>query len=184
MTTQSVAMKTEPTAAKPKRGRKPASESRATEIRIALAKWRQIPEEQRPSLRALAAELKTSHQLLCSYLRTLNEWLAEQKSEEYSRRSREITDRADAKGRVLTEAEAELVVRYSRARLRCILDAHLSSFVERNTAEMRKAAKMGKLTVARRIARLLARTGNAEAKQFLQTGQIDQTGQNRSKRSF
>jgi hypothetical protein len=66
-----------------KRGRLPGGESRSLEIRLRLAKWKQVPEEQRMSLRALAAELGTSHQLLCSYLRTLDEWLDRERSNEY-----------------------------------------------------------------------------------------------------
>lgn len=50
------------------RGRKPAHESRATEFRRKLIEWKQTPESSRPSLRALARELGTSHQLLTFYL--------------------------------------------------------------------------------------------------------------------
>ncbi len=53
---------------KPKRGRKPADESRARILRARLVVWKQTPESQRVSLRTLAAELGTSHQLLAFYL--------------------------------------------------------------------------------------------------------------------
>lgn len=49
------------------RGRKPKQESRAAEIRARLAEWKRMPEFSRLSLRALARELSTTHQLL-SYL--------------------------------------------------------------------------------------------------------------------
>jgi hypothetical protein len=49
-------------------GRKTEQESRATEFRQRLMAWKQTPESQRPSLRALARELGTSHQLLKHYL--------------------------------------------------------------------------------------------------------------------
>lgn len=55
-----------------RRGRKPAGESRAAEIRARLAAWKQTPEQERISLRTLAAELGTSHQLLSFYLRGLD----------------------------------------------------------------------------------------------------------------
>jgi hypothetical protein len=54
-----------------KRGRKPASESHAAEIRARLSAWKQVPETQRMSLRALAAEMRVSHQLLSFHLRRL-----------------------------------------------------------------------------------------------------------------
>ena len=55
------------------RGRKLASQSRATEFRLRLRKWKKTPEARRVSLRALAAKLGTSHQLLSFYLRRLND---------------------------------------------------------------------------------------------------------------
>ena len=55
-------------------GRKPKEESRATELRQALIEWQETPKSSRPSLRALAAELGTSHQLLKHYLDGLEKW--------------------------------------------------------------------------------------------------------------
>jgi hypothetical protein len=55
-------------------GRKPKEESRATELRQALIAWQESPKSSRPSLRALAAELGTSHQLLKHYLGGLEKW--------------------------------------------------------------------------------------------------------------
>jgi hypothetical protein len=57
-----------------KRGRRPVGESRAPEIRARLIEWKQTPESFRNSLRALAAEMGTSHQLLSFYLQRLEEW--------------------------------------------------------------------------------------------------------------
>ena len=45
------------------RGRKPKQESREPEVRARLAAWKQMPEDARPSLRVLAREFGTSHQL-------------------------------------------------------------------------------------------------------------------------
>src|SRR5258705_9521070 len=56
------------------RGRKPKHESRAEEFRQRLIAWKQEPVRSRPSLRALAAELGTSHQLLKQYLDGLEKW--------------------------------------------------------------------------------------------------------------
>jgi len=56
------------------RGRKPKQESRAEELRQRLITWNQTSVRSRPSLRALAAELGTSHQLLKHYLDGLEKW--------------------------------------------------------------------------------------------------------------
>ena len=56
------------------RGRKPKQESRAEEFRQRLIAWKQEPMRSRPSLRALACELGTSHQLLKQYLDGLEKW--------------------------------------------------------------------------------------------------------------
>jgi len=61
-------------------GRKPAYESRAAEFRQALIIWKQTPESMRPSLRALACELGTSHQLLSHYLDGLDKCQAQERA--------------------------------------------------------------------------------------------------------
>jgi hypothetical protein len=53
---------------KGRKGRKPANESRTEAICTRLVSWSQASEGQRPSLRVLAKELGTSHQLLSFYL--------------------------------------------------------------------------------------------------------------------
>jgi hypothetical protein len=55
------------------RGRKQANQPRAKEFRLRLRKWKETPEARRVSLRALAAKLGTSHQLLSFYLRHLDD---------------------------------------------------------------------------------------------------------------
>ena len=82
------------------RGRKLKPESRGTEIRAKLAEWKRTPESSRPSLRALACDLGTSHQLLSFYLKDLGKW----QRAEYWRQGREIRERAIAEGRPLTLA--------------------------------------------------------------------------------
>ena len=62
-------------------GRKPKKDSRADEFRQRLIAWKQTPILSRPSLRALARELGTSHQLLKHYLDGLDEWERERKLE-------------------------------------------------------------------------------------------------------
>ena len=53
--------------------RKPREKSRADEFRQSLMVWRETPAAHRPSLRELARELGTSHQLLKHYLDGLEE---------------------------------------------------------------------------------------------------------------
>lgn len=84
--------------ARPMSGRKPAYESRATEFRQRLSAWRQMPADERPSLRALARELGTSHQLLSHYLDGLEIWRAEEQA-------KQIRARAKAEGREMTMRE-------------------------------------------------------------------------------
>jgi hypothetical protein len=62
-------------------GRKTKQESRAVEFRQSLLAWKQTPVAFRPSLRALARELATSHQLLSHYLSGLEEWHREKELE-------------------------------------------------------------------------------------------------------
>jgi hypothetical protein len=67
-------------ASRRKRGRKPARESRAPEIRARLTEWKQTPKSFRSSLRTLAAEMGTSHQLLSFYLQRLEKWQGDEKN--------------------------------------------------------------------------------------------------------
>jgi hypothetical protein len=59
----------------PKRvGRRLKEESRAEELRERLVKWNYFPADMKPSLRALAQALDTSHQLLSHLLVGLEDW--------------------------------------------------------------------------------------------------------------
>jgi hypothetical protein len=106
-----------------KRGRKPADESNAKAIRTRLVSWQQAPEAQRPSLRALAQELGTTHQLLSFYLKGLSKW----QQQEYHRKAQEIRD----KGLGITYADEQQMIAYERAALNCMLNRALDGFVER-----------------------------------------------------
>jgi hypothetical protein len=95
-------------------GRKPAHESRAAEFRRKLIAWKQTPDSSRPSLRALARELGTSHQLLTCYLKRLDQWQAH----EYWRQAREIRARVKTENRLLTPWEEQQARACDRAGLR------------------------------------------------------------------
>src|SRR5438094_5272847 len=56
------------------KGRKRKEESRATVFRQQLTESKQTPKALRPSLRALARDLGTTHQLLSHYLAGIDKW--------------------------------------------------------------------------------------------------------------
>jgi hypothetical protein len=108
-------------------GRKPAHESRATEFRHSLTAWKRTPESSRPSLRALARELGTSHQLLTFHLERLDQWQAN----EYWRQAREIRARAIAEDRSLNQWEEQQVHAYTRAGIRATVGPMLLDVIKR-----------------------------------------------------
>ena len=79
------------------RGRKSKQESRADELRQRLITWKEIPESLRPSLRALAAEIGVSHQLLSFYLKDLEEWQCKERYRSAKKRTLEKADRIRAR---------------------------------------------------------------------------------------
>jgi len=91
---------------RPGAGPKPKEESRATELRQALIAWKQIPEGSRPSLRFLALQLRTSHQLLTHFLNTIDEWGLEERIRLAKERAEHIQARAQAEGRRMSGPEA------------------------------------------------------------------------------
>lgn len=143
-----------------RRGRRPAGESRAAEIRGRLLAWKQTPEPQRISLRALAAEIGTSHQLLSFHLRRLHRWQVR----EYEKKAREIHARARAENRPLTQEEQMQCAAHSRASLGPLVEA----VVEEALRQLWKQIKQGQLSGFQlRMAKLLARKGYQEAQEIL-----------------
>jgi hypothetical protein len=124
-------MKTPQKGSRPGSGRKLAQESRATEFRRRLTAWKQTPESSRQSLRALAGELGTSHQLLGHYLEHLGKWQAK----EYWRQAREIRARAIAQGPPLTQWEDQQARAYDRVALRLTTGYMLLDHIKRMKEE-------------------------------------------------
>jgi hypothetical protein len=145
-------------------GRKAATETRAEEFRARLTVWKQTPKEQRVTLRALAAELGTSHQLLCAYLRRLDKW----QGKEYWRRAKAIRERAWAENRVTTPAEDAQAEALDRAAFHYTIGALLDTTVRRYEKELRETEagtlKGNKL----RLVKMLARHGSPLAQKLLQ----------------
>ena len=143
------------------RGRKPKRESRSAEFRQRLIAWKQTPESARPSLRALACELGTSHQLLTFYLKRLEKWQAK----EYFHRATEIRARAHAQGRPMTQWEEQEAHAFTRAGIRAMLLPALLDTLER----LKQEAKRGPLHPAQiKMAKLFARSGYPGAQELLQ----------------
>lgn len=113
------------------RGRKPVYASRATELRQRLVVWKQIPESSRPSLRALARELGTSHQLLRHYLDRLEKWLYQERFREAKKQSDGIRARAAVEGRYMTPWEEQQVCAYDRAAMSAIVAPMLLDQIKR-----------------------------------------------------
>ena len=109
------------------RGRRSKQESRETELRKRLIAWKRAPDSSRPSLRALARELGTSHQLLSFYLKRLDQWQAK----EYWRQAREIRARAIAEDRSLNQWEEQQVHAYTRAGVRATVGPMLLDVIKR-----------------------------------------------------
>jgi hypothetical protein len=143
-------------------GRKHLEESRANEIRARLAEWKRLPESSRPSLRALAKELGTSHQLLSHYLQGWEKWQAG----EYQRQAKELRKRARAETRpwvtdeLFRQAEA-----YDQAAFRSTIEYPLGKLF----SKLQRDPKARSLNRAQlRILRFLASRGIAKAREILE----------------
>jgi len=146
------------------RGRKPGYESRATEFRQRLIAWKQAPVSLRPSLRALARELGTSHQLLKHYLDRLEKWLYQERFRRAKKQSEGIRARAAAEGRYMTPWEEQQVRAYDRAAMSAMVAPMLLEQIER----IKHADKHGPLNCHQiKTLKLLAR-GFPEARELLQ----------------
>lgn len=144
-----------------KSGRKTASESRAAAIRARLIAWKALPEQQRISLRALAVEFGTSHQLLGSYLRSLNKWQAK----DYKCRAEEIRNLARAENRRLTPWEESRAEALDRAAFQCMIECALTHALRRYEKELREGkGRAGNL----KLVRMLAQRGFPGAQKVLQ----------------
>ena len=133
-----------------RRGRRVTSQSRAAEIRSKLLAWKQTPELQRISLRSLAVELGTSHQLLGSYLRSLNKWQAK----DYKRRAEEIRNLAWAENRRLTPWEESRAEALDRAAFQCMIESALTHALRRFEKELFEGkCRAGSLKLVTMLAR-------------------------------
>jgi hypothetical protein len=132
------------------RGRKKKQESRAAEFRERLIVWKQMPESSRPSLRALARELYTSHQMLAHCLYGLDKWQAE----ECWRRAKEVCARAKAENRPMTPWEANESHALDRRAMCLFMESALEDHVEKLECEIEQGIGDGKAPVSH-VAKML-----------------------------
>lgn len=153
------------------RGRKPTQESRAAEFRGRLIQWKQAPEWSRTSLRALARELGTSHQLLKHYLDGLEKWRYEERCRQATEESDQILFRAIDEGRPITEQE-------QNRRYDCMMTAiraKVCSIGLDELARLKQEARRGPLHPAQfKFVKILAKQGFPEAQVLLES--LSQSG--------
>jgi hypothetical protein len=142
-------------------GRKRTQESRATEFRQRLIEWTQMPESSRPSLRALAREVGTTHQLMNFFLKGLENWQGKQ----WLRDAEEIRARAYADGRHVTPVEEQRAQALTRAGVR----ATVVFALRRSLEDLKREAKRGPLARDQiKMLTLFARNGFPGAQELLQ----------------
>jgi hypothetical protein len=147
------------------RGRKPNQESRSAEFRRRLIGWKQIPESHRPSLRTLARDLGTSHQLLSHLLNGLEKWREKERYREAKNRCKEIRLRAEAEKRALTQSEKEQFRASDQASARALLGSILLNKIE---SIKREAKRVGLNSHHIKMLKVFARNGFPEAQELLQ----------------
>ncbi len=162
---------TEAPDARSKTGRKAKQESRSAEFRQILIAWEQTTEAFRSSLRALARELGTSHQLLKHYLAGLEEWKYEEAYRRLKEQSDEICARAKAENRGLTPWEEQQVRACDRAHIRALAVPPMLRLLER----IKREAKRGPLDRCQfKTLEMFARYNYPGAKELLQKcSQVD-----------
>ena len=99
----------------------------ANETRELLICWKQQTRAARPSMRALARELGTSHQLLQYYLKTLLRWQGKQ----YFRKAKEVYARAESENRFTTPEENRKALEFNRAGVAVWAEDELNGVVDR-----------------------------------------------------
>jgi len=137
----------------PKKGRRPANQSRAVEFREKLAAWQRMPEFSRPPLRAVARELGTSHQLLSHYLKTWDKW----QTKEYRRRAAEIRARAWGENRGLTPWEDAQAKAYDNAAFQSMIASAMDHAMRKLLVELEAGRTLSRKQT--QLVNLLVRKG-------------------------
>jgi len=118
----------------------------------------------RPSLRALAREIGTSHQLLEHYLKGLEEWQYKERFRQAKKALEEILARAQAENRLMTPWEKQQFCALAREALRAMVAPILLDKLEC----IKQDAKRGPLHGAQiKMLKLFARQEFPGAKELL-----------------
>jgi hypothetical protein len=141
-------------------GRKPSSGSRAEEFRQRLSAWKRNVVS-RPSLRALARELGTSHQLLSHYLKTRLKWEAR----DCRRRAAQIRGHALVEQRSLTPSEGLEATECDRVALRAMVTYSIESLFNQLLKQVKAGRSPSKSEM--RFIRIAARNGVDSAAKIL-----------------
>jgi hypothetical protein len=132
------------------------------EFRERLAAFKRTPVRLRQSLRAVARELGTSHQLLSHYLNTWDKC----EGKEYKRRALQIRAGARAEERDLTPSEEAQARAYDRAAFQAILTSAADSELSKMLKRVRAGVALSKHEI--RFANMLARKGFPKAHKIIQ----------------
>jgi hypothetical protein len=158
-------------------GRKPKQQSRSAEFRQRLITWEQTPVAFRPSLRALARELGTSHQLLTHYLAGLVKRQYEERYRKAKEESDEICARANAESGNLTYWGEQKIRACDKALIQSLVTPPLLDLLER----IKREAKRGPLGRCQfKTLKMFAKQGFPGAQELLQ--KCSQVGLKKRKR--
>jgi hypothetical protein len=148
------------------RGRKTRQESRSAEFRQRLLIWKQTPEGCRPSLRTLARQMGTSHQLLGHYLIGLEKWRYKELCRRAKAQSDAICARAVAENRGFTPLEEQQIRTCDRTIVQSLVTPYLLDLFDR----IKREAKRGPLDRCQfKTLEMFARRNYPGAQELLQT---------------
>lgn len=152
------------------RGRKTKQESRSIEFRQRLIVWRQTPESSRSSLRTLATELNTSHQLLAHYLDDLDVWQAKENCRKAKDSIQEIRARAESEKRSLAPWEEQQIRAKDRASMHFLINSVVIGAFKKWEGELEQDVKEGRPPTAQagRLLQVFAKRGNQQAQTILE----------------
>lgn len=152
-----------------RRGRKPKQESRSVEFRQRLIVWKLTPESLRPTLRKLARELNTSHQLLAHYLDDLEVWQAKENYRKSKDSIKAIRTRAEIEKRPLTPWEEQQMRANDRASFGFLLDSVVLGAFRKLQGELRQDVRAGRPPAAHtgKLLRIFTTSWNQQAQASL-----------------
>jgi hypothetical protein len=127
--------------------------------------WKQTPESSRPSLRALARMLGTSHQLLKHYLDGLEKWRYKERYRMATEESDQILARAIVEGRPMTQLEEQR----RHACTIAVIRAEAGSILLDALAKLKQEARQGPLHPAQfKMVKMFVKQGFPGARELVQ----------------